>query len=98
MIRQAVRTIELLLLSLLVASAGLLSLLPVQAAPPPLSLEASLTKARVDGKYQMLLRQFKVEEDAKTNGDFKDQGPSNRKEYAGQTDLPAGHWVYVKPY
>jgi hypothetical protein len=98
MMRKAVRRIELLLLSLLAAGAGAPSLLPAQAAPPPLSLEASLTKARVEGKYSMLLRQFKVEEDAKTYGDFKDLGPSNRMEYAGQTDLPAGHWVYVKPY
>ncbi len=46
----------------------------------------------------MLLRQFKVEKDAETNGDFKDLGYRNMPEYGGITDLPAGHWVYVAPY
>jgi hypothetical protein len=88
----------ILLLGLLAAGAGILTLLPARAAPATSSPEELLKKARVDGKYRMLLRQFKVEKDHETYGDFKDLGQSNRKEYAGQTDLPAGHWVYVKPY
>jgi hypothetical protein len=96
--RTSVPMNKLFLLGLLAAGAGLLALLTAQAAPKTLTLEDSLKKARVDGKYQMLLRQLKVEKDDKTYGDFKDLGFSNRKDYAGHTDLPAGHWVYVKPY
>ena len=68
------------------------------SAAVPGDLEAALQKARVNGKYQMLLRQFKVEKDAETNGDFKDIGYRNMPEYAGLADLPAGHWVYAAPY
>ena len=68
------------------------------AKAAPDDLEAALQKARVNGKYRMLLRQFKVEKDAETNGDFKDLGYRNMPEYGGITDLPAGHWVYVAPY
>ncbi len=68
------------------------------ATAAPSDLEAALQKARVNGKYRMLLRQFKVEKDAETNGDFKDLGYRNTPEYGGLADLPAGHWVYVAPY
>jgi hypothetical protein len=67
-------------------------------APGGLNLEQALVKARVEGKYRMLLRQFKVEKDAETYQDFKDLGQRDVREYAGQTDLPKGYWVYVKPY
>src|SRR5438128_10267100 len=60
-------------------------------------LEQSLKKASVNGKYRMLLAQFKVEND-KEAGDFKDLGKQTRTEYAGHSDLPKGYWVYVKPY
>jgi hypothetical protein len=66
------------------------------AAPP--NLEESLKKAQCDGKYAMLLHQFKAEKEADEYGEFKDLGFRNRKKYAGQDDLSAGWWVYVQPY
>ena len=67
-------------------------------APRPLAPEESLEKARVDGKYAMLLRQIKVEKDFGQYGAFRDAGPRTVAEYAGRKDLPAGRWVYVYPY
>jgi hypothetical protein len=75
-------------------SAGLL----LHSADAPRSLEDSHKKATVNGKYQMLLRQFKVADDEKEFGAFKDAGYLARSEYAGQKGLPAAHWVYVAPY
>jgi hypothetical protein len=66
--------------------------------PGPAQLEDALRKARVNGKYAMLLRQIKVPKDVETAKEFQDAGMKNVKEYAGQTDLPRGHWVYVYPY
>ncbi len=66
--------------------------------PAPLPLDAALKKARVNGKYAMLLRQFKVEKDAEQYKDFSDVGQRDVREYAGQTELPKGYWVYVYPY
>ena len=68
--------------------------------PPakPLPLEEALQKARVEGKYGMLLRQIKVANDFDRYGNFRDVGSRNQSEYAGYQDLPAGHWVYVYPY
>ena len=70
------------------------------AGPPaaPADPEATLQKARVNGKYRMLLRQIKVEKDVDTYTDFKDLGYRTMPEYAGYTGLPAGHWVYAAPY
>jgi hypothetical protein len=94
----------------LVAAAGLLALalvpgdLSAQKAEKEdkprraLPLEEALKKARVDGKYAMLLRQIKVEDDAGTYGDFRDDGVRDMRQYAGYNDLPKGHWVYVYPY
>jgi hypothetical protein len=64
----------------------------------PLPLEESLIKARVNDQYRMLLRQFKVEKDAEMHKGFADVGLRDLTEYAGQTELPKGHWVYVYPY
>jgi hypothetical protein len=64
----------------------------------PTDLETALKKAQANGKYRMLLRQFKVAKDAETYQDFKDLGYREMAEYAGFKDLPAGHWVYVAPY
>ncbi len=63
-----------------------------------LPLQESLEKARVDGKYTMLLRQFQAEKDFEKYGAFRDVGPRTLTDYAGLTGLPAGHWVYVYPY
>src|SRR5262249_24481160 len=68
------------------------------AMPRPLPLEDALKKARVDGKYEMVLRQIKVEKDADTYKEFRDFGMRDMREYAGFTDLPRGYWVYVYPY
>ncbi len=62
-----------------------------------LSLEKALKKARVDGKYGMLLQQIKVSEDFDGYGDFHEYGLWENPEYAGYTDLPGGYWVYVYP-
>jgi hypothetical protein len=67
-------------------------------APRALPLQESLEKARVDGKYAMLLRQFQAEKDFEKYGAFRDAGPRTVTDYAGLTGLPAGHWVYVYPY
>ncbi len=67
-----------------------LAVLTAAEKPPP-SLEESLKKARVDGKYQMLLKQVKDADAAKEHGDFQDVGYQKRGEVAG-------HWVYVAPY
>jgi hypothetical protein len=69
-----------------------------EARPTALPLEEALAKARCQGKYAMLLRQFKAEADAAQYGAFKDLGLRDVKEHQGQTDLPKGHWVYVYPY
>jgi hypothetical protein len=63
-----------------------------------LAPEESLRKARVNGKYEMLLQQIKVEGDFQKYANFRDLGARTEKEYAGFKDLPAGHWVYVYPY
>ena len=69
------------------------------AAPAvPGNLEDSFRKARVDDKYRMLLRKIKGEKDAEMYQEFKDLGFRDMRAYAGYTDLPAGHWVYVAPY
>jgi hypothetical protein len=62
------------------------------------ALAASLKKASVEGKYQMLLRQFKVANDRDAYGDFSDYGLYQGTSYAGFDDLPKGYWVYVAPY
>src|SRR5262249_10893619 len=46
----------------------------------------------------MLLRQFKSEADKAQYKEFADVGLRDLRSYAGQDDLPKGHWVYVYPY
>src|SRR5262249_44708719 len=69
-----------------------------EAEPAPLPAEEALAKARVDGKYDMLLRQFRVAADRAEHGPFRDLGPRTVREYAGLSDLPEGHWVTVYPH
>jgi beta-lactamase regulating signal transducer with metallopeptidase domain len=66
--------------------------------PKELPLEEALKKASVNGKYQMLLAQIKVDSDAAKYKDFHDLGAKSDKSYAGHDNLPKGHWVYVYPY
>jgi hypothetical protein len=68
------------------------------AAAKPRTLEELLREARVNGKYEMLLRQIKVPGDVEKYTRFHDLGPRNLAEYSGHRDLPRGHWVYVAPY
>jgi len=63
-----------------------------------LPLEEALLRARVNNKYSMLLRQFKVPGDAVQHKDFAELGPRDLANYSGQSDLPKGYWVYVYPY
>jgi hypothetical protein len=69
-----------------------------EPAKPGADLEELLKKATVNGKYRMLIAQFKVENERDIDGDFKDLGKQTRTEYASQTGLPKGYWVYAKPY
>jgi hypothetical protein len=62
------------------------------------NLEQLLKRATADGKYRMLLVQFKVEKDRDQYGAFRDLGLSSRKTYGEHSDLPKGHWVYAAPY
>jgi hypothetical protein len=62
------------------------------------NLEQLLKRATVNGKYRMLLTQFKVEKDRERYGDFSDVGVRNQQNYEGHANLPKGHWVYAAPY
>jgi|GEM_PF-1538856 len=66
--------------------------------PRALPGEESLKKARVHGKYAMLLQQIEVRDDAQTHADFDDFGIWQGTEWAGYKNLPPGYWVYVYPY
>jgi hypothetical protein len=68
------------------------------AVPPEPAPEIPLKKARVNGKYAMLLRQVKVPQDYETYKDFHDEGFVDDSEWAGQKDMPEGYYVYVYPY
>lgn len=66
--------------------------------PQSLSAEDAFQKARVNGRYSMLLRQIKVEDDPEAGGDFRELGLLRMRRYAGHNDLPMGYWVYVAPH
>jgi len=68
------------------------------APAPPLDLEKSLKKATADGKYAMLLHQFKDEKDGEEYGELHEYGFRNTAEHQGQKELSPGYWVYVQPY
>ena len=55
-------------------------------------------KARVQGKYSKLLRRIHVPQDKQSYSEFKEYGHYQATDYAGHTNLPAGHWVYVYPH
>jgi hypothetical protein len=54
--------------------------------------------ATARGKYSHLLRTILAPEDEASYGAFRDYGPYTGSSYKSQTDLPAGYWVYAKPY
>jgi hypothetical protein len=68
------------------------------AGPKALTLEEAYRKARGNGKYAMLLGQFKVERDYSTYNGFHEGGLIQKSRYAGYNNLPPGYWVYVYPY
>src|SRR5437867_1174161 len=55
-------------------------------------------KARVQGKYSKLLWRIHVPQDKQSYSEFKEYGHYQATDYAGHTNLPAGHWVYVYPH
>jgi hypothetical protein len=80
---------------------GLLAASLVLAAPGAdgqKELTAKLKRATAGGRYQTLLRQFKVPGDRDRHGAFKDFGLYESKSYGGFRDLPRGYWVYVAPF
>jgi RNA polymerase sigma factor (sigma-70 family) len=54
-------------------------------------------KSSVNGKYSRLLKVIEVPSDKDNYGGFNDYGYSPAQDYAGQTNIPAGYWVYVAP-
>ncbi len=64
----------------------------------PMPLDRALKRATEDGKYRMLLRQIRVESDAKDFGIFHDFGFNRQATCAEFTKIPHGYWVYVYPY
>jgi hypothetical protein len=68
------------------------------AAPEPGVPPSDWVKARVQGKYKVLLRQIKAPEDRAAHSEFQDLGLRQSTEWKGQRGLPIGYWVYVYPY
>ncbi len=62
------------------------------------TLARALKKARVNGKYRMLLAQFKAAEDRKDVGEFKDLGLRPAGMSKDRKFIPSGYRVYVAPY
>lgn len=56
------------------------------------------TRAHVNGKYARLLRRLKAPEDQRTYSEYREFGFYQSCSWAGQTNIPAGYWVYVAPY
>src|SRR5262245_20109413 len=68
--------------------------LAAQRAP---DLFAVGNKARDGGRFSMLLRQFRADEPAlpeRSEAGFREA----TAQYQGARDIPAGHWVWQKPY
>ncbi len=76
---------------------------PERQSPPALKSEGAYktvpgpAEAGGKGRYRTLLRKINVPADRETYGDFYDYGYWTGTAYAGQTDLPAGYWVYLAP-
>ena len=92
------RSISVVAIVLIAALPLAVSLVSHAAPAPALDLEKALKKATVDGKYAMLLHQFKAEKDAEEFGDFSDEGYRTETKHGDEKDLSPGYWVYVAPY
>ncbi len=57
----------------------------------------AVSKARVNGRYDELLRTVEVPDEYQPNANFVDYGWWEGTSYAGEHDLPKAHWVYVHP-
>ncbi len=68
------------------------------ARPAEIDSGAARIKAGVDGKYRRLLKKIEVQDDFRRFRGFHDYGYWDGTEYAGQTDLLPGFWVYVYPH
>ena len=68
---RALKAVAVVLIAALPSTAVLISRAAPAIAP---DLEKALKKASVDGKYAMLLHQFKAGKDIEKLGDFKDDG------------------------
>jgi hypothetical protein len=66
-------------------------------AQPAAATDPQLARASVNGKYQRLLRQIAAPGDLEFYGEFNEWGFWSGTAYAGHTDLPPGHWVYLHP-
>lgn len=55
------------------------------------------TRRAIKSRYRNLLKQVEAPKDRDTYGDFCDYGYWAGTEYAGQSNLPAGYWVYFAP-
>jgi hypothetical protein len=67
---------------------------PARAAP---DLFAASREARDGGRFGMLLRQFRADEPTLPARHEAGQKPATPA-YQGARDIPAGHWVWRKPY
>lgn len=80
-----------------VRQAAEMALLRLEPSHPAVAHRIS-DKASVNGKYSKLLRVMRVEKDKTSWGEFNDAGRfESMRYYAGETNLPAGYWVYVFP-
>lgn len=67
------------------------------AEPAAIAPEDAIKKARVNGKYAMLLRQLKVPGDREPGLEVQEGGLRRVNRYGGHSRLPTGYWVYVYP-
>jgi Ca-activated chloride channel family protein len=68
------------------------------ARPTEIESGAARIKAGVDGKYRRLVKKIEVRDDFRRFKGFHDYGYWDGTEYAGNTDLLPGFWVYVYPH
>lgn len=65
--------------------------------PEPVVADTAVERAAVGGKYTGLLKVVPAENDHLVHGEFRDWGRWSGTTYAGQSELPPAHWVYVYP-
>jgi hypothetical protein len=89
---------DLLVLSVALFCAGASAQKPAQKAPNPAAEPFALSKlARAGGRFGMLLRQFKADEPMLPDRHEAGAKPA-MAEYQSACDVPAGYWVWQKPY